>query len=533
MFLAFSMTLASCSNVETLNGAAQVAAEVQAAESQTPYATVEELDAITNGTAEYVYWRVARTFALMELESFRAENGWDGAKLTKLPVLVYDSMSRPKYYEYRVVLEGREIGAITCVAQKRDGGPTAYVLPSPSDYSQVKTKGAECRIVANGYPKVAYTAVGRSGIRLMEGEDASGETNDIEASVMDLALMHPEYFTNSNITIEIVTTYISNTIKTNLAAWKASESIESNLLLASTNDEALEEIAEMMQKKGQSYDGGTVISGFDGTPGKWWDWKYVHSDKCLNWGNSTYYKTKPWWCGPTAVAMILVYYGYTDKIRYKSATEDGFYNLNTNMNVSKDLASGNLWGPDLEKGIAWATDRKILYRSYNTFMDYITGAFFCSSWDQASRSIDNNFPFIMNRFGWLWSDANKLTEKNSKKSFLGFASGHYRVGLGYKDKSLWVTITKTVLHSATIVLDFVFWKVSYILWIPVIEFLCTFFEDKYYLLTDGNGHEEDFYNNPVGRDYIMKRDSSKCKNIFWEKKGTADYLVAEFLFRWY
>ena len=141
LVLAFSMTLAGCSNVETLNGVAQVAAEVQAAESQTPYATVEELDAITNGTTEYVYWRVARTFALMELESFRTENGWDGAKLSTLPVLVYDSMSRPKYYEYRVILDDREIGAITCVAQKRDGGPTAYVLPSPSDLLAGEDKG--------------------------------------------------------------------------------------------------------------------------------------------------------------------------------------------------------------------------------------------------------------------------------------------------------------------------------------------------------------------------------------------------------
>ena len=89
---------------------------------------VATLDAITNttdasGKTPYVYWRVARTFAMIELESFRQANDWYNAKLSERPVLVYDGKSRPKYYEFRVIRDGKEIGAITAVAQKVGGKP--------------------------------------------------------------------------------------------------------------------------------------------------------------------------------------------------------------------------------------------------------------------------------------------------------------------------------------------------------------------------------------------------------------------------
>ena len=331
------MTLAGCSNVETLNGVAQVAAEVQAAESQTPYATVEELDAITNGTTEYVYWRVARTFALMELESFRTENGWDGAKLSTLPVLVYDSMSRPKYYEYRVILDDREIGAITCVAQKRDGGPTAYVLPSPSDYSQVKTKGAEYRIVANGYPRVAFKRASQTerGVKLLEDDNSiSGE---ISPDLVEYILLYPFLFTNETMGIDDVIQSVTSNVEHNESMWNQFTNDWSNFTILSTNDEFIAYIFGNEQTKAIDWDGGRALDGFTGTyPGtNWWYNKSVtyESNGILNWHKSPscikdINGEGVIWCGPSAGAMLLNYYAakenkpdYIAKVKYYDTPE--------------------------------------------------------------------------------------------------------------------------------------------------------------------------------------------------------------------
>lgn len=85
----------------------------------TPYDSVNDLNAVTNGTSDYVFWVVARVFALIELEKFRSQNNWNNAVLSERSVIIYDSLSRPKYYEFRVILNGQEIGAITAIAQKK------------------------------------------------------------------------------------------------------------------------------------------------------------------------------------------------------------------------------------------------------------------------------------------------------------------------------------------------------------------------------------------------------------------------------
>jgi hypothetical protein len=132
----------------------------------TPYASVEELVAVTNKDG-YVYWRVARCFALVELNVLKLNDQWTDGSLSERPVIVYDGGGNPKYYEYRIIENGVETGAITVVAQKKEGGPLAYVLLAPGDYSEAGTErsGVECVVVDAGYPSVAFGTIRRSGGR--------------------------------------------------------------------------------------------------------------------------------------------------------------------------------------------------------------------------------------------------------------------------------------------------------------------------------------------------------------------------------
>ena len=302
------MTLVSCSNVETLIGAAQVAAEVQAAESQTPYATVEELDAITNGTVEYVYWRVARTFALMELESFRAENGWDGAKMSETPVLIFAGKSKAKYYEFHILRHNQDLGAITAIAQKKDGNPIAYIIPSSREYDSAKTRGGEKRIIANDYSNVVYGRISRSGERVELSEDTEQKDSlDAEENIFEFALKHPEYFTNAEYDIAEVMEAANRSISSNRSFWNSSETIMSNLLYFSTNDDLLNQFFQMnfQSTKSSAFNKG-VVAGNSTTLlelSGWWDKDYV-IDKL----NLKYSKFPRYWCVPMSVAMMLYYY---------------------------------------------------------------------------------------------------------------------------------------------------------------------------------------------------------------------------------
>lgn len=320
---------------------------ISSSTTATPYASLETLDDVTNNTDDYVYWRVARTFSLIELETFREDNQWYNATLSERPVLVYDAKSRPKYYEFRVVRKDEEIGAITAVAQKKDGGPINYVLPYPKDYSKMQTKAGEgFKIVANGYPtRIAYGLVTKAGDDVNVAIDENGDSTDVEQDPLEMALEHPEYFTNSNTTMQMVVEMATNYIITNFAFWTDIELDMESFIVISTNDEYIAEMFKPDTKGSSKYfEGGKVVSGFGGTEdGGWWDPNYTFSETCLNW-NENPYNPYPIWCGPGAAGIALTYYGYTNKIKdgyVNDPSGNTVYTTNVTAEVQLYYLSGN------------------------------------------------------------------------------------------------------------------------------------------------------------------------------------------------
>lgn len=320
---------------------------ISSSTTATPYASLETLDDVTNNTDDYVYWRVARTFSLIELETFREDNQWYNATLSERPVLVYDAKSRPKYYEFRVVRKDEEIGAITAVAQKKDGGPINYVLPYPKDYSKMQTKAGEgFKIVANGYPtRIAYGLVTKAGDDVNVAIDENGDSTDVEQDPLETALEHPEYFTNSNTTEQMVVEMATNYIITNFAFWNDIELDMESFIVISTNDEYIAEMFKSDTKGSSKYfEGGRVVSGFGGTEdGGWWDPNYTFSESSLYWHGNPY-NPYPIWCGPGAAGIALTYYGYTDRIK-DGYVNDPFgnivYTTNVQINAKTYYSSGN------------------------------------------------------------------------------------------------------------------------------------------------------------------------------------------------
>ncbi|NPV01353.1 MAG: hypothetical protein HPY53_08215 [Brevinematales bacterium] len=310
-------------------------------QSDTPYATIAELDAITNLGNEYVYWRVARAFALVEIEGFRVDNGWEDAELSLTPVLIYDAKSRPKYYEFRVILGGVEAGTVTAVAQKKDGGPVQYVLRYAPDYTQpAALKGISgSKVVANGYPSVCYGAASQPGGAVYRTMDADGGETEGELDPAELALEHPEYFTNDGMdTSDIIETVTSN-IQVNLDLWEFTQQYFTNLVDLSTNDDVVKEMMDTGQTKAKPLNDGRVVQNFFlWNEDSWWNPEYnLHK---LSWKNSQYvynYEDKIW-CGPSAVATVAMYYNDYEKLKVKIQTNT----ITNDHHISTNLMSTNL-----------------------------------------------------------------------------------------------------------------------------------------------------------------------------------------------
>jgi len=322
LFICTSCSLKS--NISSVNGKATSNTVV----TTTPAAQAE-LDAIATNSA-YVNWRVARTFSLVELEARRKDSGWQGAKLSALPIVIYDSYGNPEYYEYRVSKGGADIAAITCVAKKTHGGPIAYVLPTAPDYSSLSVSGSR-RLIANGYPRVAVATVKRAGIRVKDAEDVTGTNVDVEEDPLEYALQNPELLTNTNLTLDMITNAASALIQSNLNSWSNVDASLTNFLIASTNDAVMEMIGAVLATQQQQNaprrkavnftgpGGGRVITGFTGKPGGWWDHNCMSNSNVLNWNAAQEFPSsfmKYFWCGPVDVGMIMYYYYLHGDISY-------------------------------------------------------------------------------------------------------------------------------------------------------------------------------------------------------------------------
>jgi hypothetical protein len=163
----------------------------------TPYADITLLNQLAEVEGN-VDWRIARFFALVNLEEFRQENKWTGAVLSERPLIIYRASNEtPRYYEFRVICKGEEIGAITCVVEKEEGEAVQYVIPFATQISEENSRSIlanQGKIIDTGYPKITRirTSGNRSIVDPTTGiEDTGNYFVDVKAREF-LEQMNPE-----------------------------------------------------------------------------------------------------------------------------------------------------------------------------------------------------------------------------------------------------------------------------------------------------------------------------------------------------
>lgn len=381
--------------------------------SGTPYASVEELDAVTNLGSEYVYWRVARVFSVLEMESFKNEEDWYNTQLSGTPVVIYDSMSCPKYYEFRVIHNGEEIGAVTATAKKEGSSVVNFVLDSVKDYSHLKKKGDNYQVIAEDYPSsVVYGIVTKSGEKISSAIDPdSGEDVEIYEPMGLLEFLNTAdqdtliYMGITNqCQIEILIEYVISNSNDSSRMWASIDEYESNIIALTD-----EEIIEMMRNdstKG-SYSHPLILSTWEAISG------ITRGGHCSI--------SALWW----------IYRGLYDKYRHNTFSttsssgmgEDLLYNdLYDKMGIDK---GGNLY-PRFESAMEFVTGFK-----YKIAFDYWYGTL--HHWDHAWDKIANTgLPLISTRYpGKIKADGTKSEAEHARVV--------YGVRHDHKEWSEWVT----------------------------------------------------------------------------------------------
>ena len=61
-------------------------------------------------------YKISRYFANIAMKEFSETNGWKSAILSEYPIIIYSTHSdnQPRYYEFRVLVDNTEVGAVTC-----------------------------------------------------------------------------------------------------------------------------------------------------------------------------------------------------------------------------------------------------------------------------------------------------------------------------------------------------------------------------------------------------------------------------------
>lgn len=362
--------------------------------STTPYASESELDALCN--FGFVDYKVARFFALTEMAEFTEVNSWQNSTLSDFPIIIYNSETdEPRYYEFRVIKDGIEIGAIACVAQKSEGDPVQYVMPYATEVSPIISRSVintTSKFVDVGYPSKLVSK------NLVTNRSENATTEEFENYEVDIKVKDlletatPELLNDLGITSdEIYNQYIEEQKQEEeriKLLWEQIYSAKDSIL-----DVSDEEILDTISPRA------TTISTYFLN-----DWMNVK-----DWYNPGGY------CGPNAMAFIALGLGESS----------GYKNIPTSNNYTKlrdfykdfatTIGDGAKVFSSLSKGLSTLTDYKLsvdAFHSWNTISKNIKNTGLPSVSLRSSKSLSD--------LAWHYRDiiGTKTETTTTSKKFL-------------------------------------------------------------------------------------------------------------------
>jgi hypothetical protein len=280
---------------------------------EVPQLSIRELDNLTNIYTNSVYWRVSKGCSVLEMSAFAGMEGFDGAILAAKPVVIYGWDGVPKYFEWRVFKDGAIVGAIVANASKLVCRPVVYVLRMVNSYGILTNYPADTVIIDDDYPYYAFGKIDTNTRTVTEAIDPFAGTNiTVKKEIFTLMKEKPELF-YSNTAEQLELRLFTELYPVYSKSWWAE--VDEAQMIAVSYLGPLGSSSNKLQPLTQDWESGRVVDGFTGLSNAgWWDWVWTYNH--LQWNSSSYYSSFSGWCGPTAGAIMMCYYGYTNKIKW-------------------------------------------------------------------------------------------------------------------------------------------------------------------------------------------------------------------------
>ncbi len=177
--------------------------------SPCPYATEAQLDAVANLSGDFISYKVARTLGMLEMADFEDVSGWShNAVLSDTPVIIWETDDKPKYYEFHVIDNGKDVGYVTCNVSKKAGDPVAFVGSGRKDYPESESRSVisnATKVYNANYPCTEI----RSSARTADTEEDEMSEEEAYAAWLE-TLSDEEIAENGTTREEALGTFIAN-----------------------------------------------------------------------------------------------------------------------------------------------------------------------------------------------------------------------------------------------------------------------------------------------------------------------------------
>lgn len=341
----FAMLMVGCKNnlVETSAGPENVSS------STTPYASESELTELSeNG---FVNYKIARYYANIAMQQFSETNEWENAKVSDYPLVIYDSNAEnPKFYEFRIIKDNEEVGAISCVANSSDGEAVQYVMPFATEISQDNARSvasSEGKLVAINYPSnIGVKTKNSARVINSTSDDLLSTENGEEVSVLDfIENADAETLEALEITDEAKVTLIKEIEEEqeNLKEYWDFIAENESIILATTDEEIQVAYEELYGENNRAV---------------------IHSQSTDYYSLSEYVEKSTWtnpggWCGPYAMGFVTLGLGKKSGYTNIPTTNDTMAIYSMYQKFEDTIGTGPKTFSQLSKGLQSLTNYKL------------------------------------------------------------------------------------------------------------------------------------------------------------------------------
>lgn len=328
-----------------------------------------------------IHYKVARYYAYWEIENALSEPlGIEGEeyRLTAFPVIIYDYDSKPKYYEFGVIVNGSVVSSITTIAKKESSNIISFIFEEPLNYDDC---GNYSYFVGN-YPSVFYGTPSNPGDEpsALFLEDGITSIQDIPSC--DILVNYANIIQSMDDTsrwehANVIDNMSSEIAEMNIGLadfWSLADR-RKNSILRMSDDEIIAEVQQDINQRSTTWD------------------KYI----IPSYNNYNLKKTQ-WsgWCGPSAIAWVYrgLYscypIGYTNN--YLRVHGDSAYGIFTTM--LNYIYTYSFYDYTEDSNVC-VNSNKTDYGLYYTLLNYCTTGFggrpmYINGMNKATKRVTNN-----------------------------------------------------------------------------------------------------------------------------------------------